>query len=129
VVSAPKWCAWLLAFAVPADRQLMEARTSIRSDPFMVSEDGHYIGNDGFVVPKNFAEFDRRFPKTVQKFVRLHLEMSESESDQLEGRLNGCLRARLPLFDPERAYGASWVRFSTWVNRLLLWEIIQARKA
>jgi hypothetical protein len=26
-------------------------------DPFAVSVDGHYTGNDGYVVPKTFSEF------------------------------------------------------------------------
>jgi hypothetical protein len=36
----------------------------LKSDPFTVV-DGHYLGHDGFVVPKNFDEFHERFPDYV----------------------------------------------------------------
>ena len=39
-----------------------------KSDPFVVV-DGHYIGHDGFVVPKDFEEFYERFPLYVRKWV------------------------------------------------------------
>jgi hypothetical protein len=34
--------------------------------------DGHYVGHDGFVVPKNFDEFHERFPQYVRNWVNGH---------------------------------------------------------
>ena len=36
---------------------------------YTTSEDGHIIGHDGFVIPKDFAEFYERFPRHVRGFV------------------------------------------------------------
>jgi hypothetical protein len=42
-----------------------------KRDPFSV-RNGRFVGHDGFVVPKNFDEFHKRFPEYVRKWVRRH---------------------------------------------------------
>ncbi len=49
-------------------------------DPFLV-RDGRFVGDDGFIVPKNFDEFHERFPEYVRKWVRRHTEASASRED------------------------------------------------
>ncbi len=53
-------------------------KKTAESDPYSVV-DGHYIGNDGFIIPKDFAEFDSRFPGYVRKWVRRHSGMARPE--------------------------------------------------
>jgi hypothetical protein len=43
----------------------------LEPEPFTVV-DGHYVGSDGFVVPRDFDEFSSRFPNYVRKWVRKH---------------------------------------------------------
>jgi hypothetical protein len=49
-------------------------------DPFTV-RDGRYVGHDGFVVPKNFDEFDQRFPHYVRNWVSSHAEKSAHDRE------------------------------------------------
>ena len=51
-----------------------------KRDPFSV-RDGRFVGDDGFVVPKNFDEFHERFPEYVRRWVRRHIEASASRED------------------------------------------------
>src|ERR1700730_4564839 len=51
-----------------------------RPDPFTVSG-GRYVGHDGFVVPKDFDEFDQRFPHYVRNWVKKHAETSAQPED------------------------------------------------
>lgn len=112
------------------------------SDPYTVSEDGHIIGHDGFVVPKNFTEFFDRFPLHVRNFVHAHwthasdTDRRDREQEMLvhlmslpedskyrepgyNGLENGC-QDRIQVFHPDSAYGASAKRFFWWLNNYCL---------
>ena len=54
----------------------VEKRT-YKPDPFTV-KDGRSVGSDGFVVPKDFAEFHERFPDYVHRWVSKHAATSAS---------------------------------------------------
>lgn len=111
-------------------------------DPYTISEDGHIVGHEGFVVPKNFQEFYERFPRYVRGFVRRRwLRASEAECEDRESELllhlmtlpeeskfrnagfngfeNGCVD-RIQIFHPDSAYGASAARFFSYINLCLL---------
>jgi hypothetical protein len=105
--------------------------TKLATDPYTISDDGHIIGHDGFVVPKDFAEFYDRFPSHVRRFVRWKRTPVEDREDceqqllmhlmTLPGdsklRQAGC-RDRIEAFRPD-AYGASEKRFFGYVNHCL----------
>ena len=42
-----------------------------KGDPFTLQA-GRYIGDDGFVVPRNFSEFFERFPDYIWRWLRSH---------------------------------------------------------
>lgn len=48
---------------------------------FSVAEDGHYVGEDGFVVPKDFDEFYDRYPKYVLNWVKKRLNRFDVDQD------------------------------------------------
>ena len=50
------------------------------ADPFTV-RGGRYVEHDGFIVPKDFDEFDQRFPHYVRNWVRKHAERSAQPED------------------------------------------------
>lgn len=101
------------------------------SDPFMI-RDGRYFGNDGFVVPKNFPEFFKRFPDYVQRWISKHAPASASEEDKEDWTQDLLIHlSRLPLtskyretgkedivqtFDPMKHYGANEARFRNYIN-------------
>ena len=104
------------------------------SDPFMI-RDGRYLGSDGFVVPKDFPEFFKRFPDYVQRWVGKHAPTSASEEDKEDWTNDLLLHLScLPLtskyreagkkdivatFDPLRHYGANEARFRNYINLCL----------
>jgi hypothetical protein len=117
-------------------------------DPHTISEDGHFVGLDGFVVPRSFKEFFERHPRYVRGRVRLCWpEGADSEREDREGELliflmpdkskfralsyngypDGC-KDRIQTFSPGLAYGASAPRFFNYIkiiltNRLVsLWQ-------
>ena len=111
----------------------VEKRT-YKPDPFGI-RDGHYIGSDGFVVPKDFNEFYERFPQYVRKWVSKHGGRSVPKED-LEDRTQDLLIHLLNLpqtskhreagkkdivqtFDPVKHYGANQARFRNYVNLCL----------
>jgi hypothetical protein len=67
----------------PPSLALMEAEPTVREaqaapekrgwtgDFYTISEDGHFIGQDGFVVPRSFEEFFGRHPRYVRGRVSL----------------------------------------------------------
>jgi DNA-directed RNA polymerase specialized sigma24 family protein len=98
-------------------------------------ENGHFVGHDGFVVPKDFAEFYERFPEYVSNWVwkRLRRSACEAEVEDWSQELLMHLHS-LPsgskfrlvgkqdvvqTFDPVRMYGASEARFRSFINRCL----------
>lgn len=100
------------------------------SDSFTLSADGHYIGHDGFVVPKDFTEFYERYPDYVRNWVwsktresddlvqnfLLHLMTLPNPSKYRDMGYTD----RIQTFDPVRSYGASQGRFFWYVHVLLL---------
>jgi hypothetical protein len=55
------------------------------TDPFTV-RDARYVGHDGFVVPKDFDEFDQRFPHYIRKWVGKHAAKSAQPRTWKTGR-------------------------------------------
>jgi hypothetical protein len=104
------------------------------SEPFTI-RDGRYLGSDGFVVPKDFPEFFKRFPDYVQRWVSKHAPTSASEGDKEDWTQDLLIHlSRLPLnskyreadkqdivatFDPLRHYGANEARFRSYINLCL----------
>ncbi len=111
----------------------VEKRT-YKPDPFTV-KDGRSVGSDGFVVPKDFAEFQERFPNYVRKWVSKHAATSASQEDKEDWTQDLLIHlSRLPLtskyreagkedivatFDPLRHHGASEARFRNYINLCL----------
>jgi hypothetical protein len=111
-------------------------------EPFAESADGHYVGQDGFVVPKDFGEFFERYPLRVrhwltrrlrQRFVKesiLDLEQdlllflctlapeSRFRRKGTNGRAVGCADV-IQCFDPVRHFGATAGRFHNFINLCL----------
>jgi hypothetical protein len=100
-------------------------------DPFTV-RDGRYVGHDGFVVPKNFDEFDQRFPHYVRHWVSKHAEKSAQPEDVEDWTQDLLIHMKyLPpsskyrkagredivqTFDPSRHHGANVRRFLNYIN-------------
>ena len=100
-------------------------------DPVMFV-DGHYVGHDGFVVPKDFAEFYVRFPQYIRRWVRRHAYKSASKEDIEDWTQDLCVHmSSLPsmskyrkagkqdvvqTFDPFHHFGANLPRFQNYVN-------------
>jgi hypothetical protein len=105
-----------------------------KRDPFSV-RDGRFVGDDGFVVPKNFDEFHLRFPEYVRKWVRRHAGMSASKEDVEDWTQDLLIHLRcLPAiskhreagkedvvqtFDPCKHHGANSARFFNYINLCL----------
>lgn len=105
-----------------------------QSDPFTVV-DGHYVGHDGFVVPKNFHEFHERFPEYVRHWFRKHAGRSTAIVDVEDLTQDLLIHLQhLPAgskhraagkedvvetFDPHKHYGASSARFFNYINLCL----------
>ncbi len=104
-------------------------------DPFCYV-DGHFIGHDGFVVPKDFPEFYERFPQYIRRWVSRHAGACSSKEDIDEWSQDlcahmSCLPATsnyrkagkqdvIQTFDPLRHFGATLPRFLNYVNRCLI---------
>jgi hypothetical protein len=103
-------------------------------DPFTV-RDGRYVGNDGFVVPRDFEEFYERFPDYVRKWVGKHADWFGSKEDLEDWTQDLIIHLyRLPqtskyreagkkdiveTFDPMKHYGANEARFRNYINLCL----------
>ena len=76
-----------------------------KPDPFTVS-DGHYVGHDGFVVPKNFDEFHERFPQYVRNWVNRHREPRTQPQDLEDWTQDLLIHLRyLPVISKHREAG------------------------
>ncbi len=108
-------------------------------DPFTVIADGHYVGDDGFVVPMDFDEFYQRYPKYVLNWVKKRLnrfmvdedvedwtqdllihmkwlpQASKHRMPGANGRKAGCADV-VETFNPYQQYGASERRFRNYIN-------------
>jgi hypothetical protein len=105
-----------------------------RSDPFTI-RDGRFIGHDGFVVPRNFNEFNERFPQYVRNWVKRHADTSAQKEDLEDWTQDLLIHLQhLPptskhraagkkdivqTFDPHRHYGANQARFQNYLNLCL----------
>jgi hypothetical protein len=105
-----------------------------KSDPF-TTVDGHHIGHDGFVVPKNFDEFHERFPEYVRRWVERHVDRSTPDEDLEDWTQDLLIHLRyLPTiskhreagmqdivqtFDPIKHHGANAGRFFNYLNLCL----------
>lgn len=105
-----------------------------KPDPFTLV-DGHHVGHDGFVVPKNCDEFHERFPEYVRDWVNRHVDRSVPREDREDWTQDLLIHLRyLPAiskhreagkkdivqtFDPNKHYGASSARFFNYINLCL----------
>lgn len=112
-------------------------------DKFQVdSVTGHFIGDDGFRVPRNFEEFWERYPHYITNWTkkRLHKHIIDEDVEDWEmelythmkylperskhripgtnGREAGCTDV-IETFNPVLQYGASEKRFRNYVNNCL----------
>src|SRR5208283_109481 len=109
-------------------------KKTYKPDPFRI-RDGHYIGSDGFVVPKDFEEFYQRYPDYVRKWVSKHADTSASKEDVEDWTQDllihlYCLpptskyreagnKDIVETFDPVKHYGANEARFRNYINLCL----------
>jgi len=117
-----------------APQQCSSSEQVYRGDPFEYV-DSHYVGHDGFVVPKDFAEFCERFPDYIRTWVRRHVRKSSSNEDVADWTQDLCAhmsslpatskyrragkRDVIQTFDPFRHYGATLPRFLNYISRCL----------
>jgi hypothetical protein len=106
----------------------------LKTDSFTIVDE-HYVGRDGFVVPKDFEEFCERFPQHVRNWVGRHVERSTPRQDVEDWTQDllahlCCLpltskyreagkRDIVATFDPYKHYGASSARFFNYINLCL----------
>jgi hypothetical protein len=104
------------------------------TDPFTV-RGGRYVGHDGFVVPKDFDEFDQRLPHYIRNWVKKHAEKSAQPEDLEDWAQDLLIHMRyLPptskyrkagkldivqTFDPSKHHGANLRRFLNYINLCL----------
>ena len=106
-----------------------------QTEPFTIT-DGRYVGHDGFVIPKDFDEFDQRFPHYIRNWVRKHSDESAQPEDLEDWTQDLLIHMRyLPptskyrtagkqdivqTFDPSKHYGANVRRFLNYINLCLM---------
>ena len=119
------------------DQSVTFANLSVENrnaEPFTI-RDGRYVGQDGFVVPKDFDEFHERFPQYVRNWVRKHSDRFAQPEDVEDWTQDLLIHLKcLPpnskyreagkedivqTFDPARHYGASQRRFQNYINLCL----------
>src|ERR1700722_12130075 len=56
------------------------------TESYSISADGHIVGCDGFVVPKNFSEFFEWEPLSVRRFLmkKMHRQKVDEEIIEME---------------------------------------------
>jgi hypothetical protein len=134
------------ALAVQNAQAIAPEKPGWTGDLYTVSEDGHFIGQDGFVVPRSFEEFFERHPRYVRGRVRLcSPNGTDSEREDHENELliflmslpdkskfralgyngfpDGC-KDRIQTFNPDLAYGASEPRFFNYIKIILTNNLI-----
>ena len=82
-------------------------------EAWTTDETGHLVGDDGFVVPKTFAEFYERFPdyakRTALAYLRCDVDTVEDTTQTIWALL---MRNRvIEKFDPARMRGCNQRRF------------------
>jgi hypothetical protein len=138
VVEVPEPVA-VVGTAAPVEEREEEVETPYTGDAFTVSADGHYVGDDGFIVPMDFDEFYERYPKYVLNWVKKRLNRFQVDEDVEDwtqdllihmkflpvtskhrhpganGRVQGCQDV-IETFNPLQQYGASERRFRNYIN-------------
>ena len=120
---------------LPPDGAMVAQQDGYTGDVFYIMPDGHFVGDDGFIVPFNFPEFLACFPHYVHNWVKRKLDYASSvDADDWAHDLLIHL-SQLPevskhraagktdvimTFDPFQQYGASERRFRSYVNRCLV---------
>jgi len=120
-------------FAVVLEKS-RHGRASCWNDSY-TTQNGHYVGHDGFVVPTCFAEFYQRFPTYVADWVRRRTRgyPAGTEAEDWTQELLVFLAALPPdsinrkngqkdviqTFAPARMHGANEARFRSFINRCL----------
>lgn len=105
-----------------------------KTEPFTV-RDGRYVGHDGFVVPRDFGEFYKRFPRYIRNWVKKHADRFAQPEDLEDWAQDLTIHLmNLPAtskhrkagkedivetFDASRHYGASQPRFQNYINLCL----------
>lgn len=140
---------FLAAPAVHEAPVAAQAKSGGQRDLYTVSEDGHFIGQDGFVVPRSFEEFFERYSRHVSGRVRLLWPHgSSTEREDIESELliflmslpdeskfrspgynrfpSGC-KDRIQTFCPDNAYSASEPRFFNYIKIILTNHFISLR--
>ena len=114
---------------------VLAIKDGYKGDPFYISEDGHFISQEGFVVPRDFEEFAERYPKYIENWVRRRLNGRGIEEDiedwcqdlmihmkylppTSKHRKNGKTDV-FQTFDPFSQYGASERRWRNYINYCL----------
>lgn len=103
-------------------------------DPF-VSAGGHFIGQDGFVVPNSFDELEKDYPNYARSWVSRRIKRSpydpivEDWASELSIHMRTLpetskwrdrgFKDVIDVFNPWSSYGASARRFFGYVNRCL----------
>ena len=120
----------------PPEGAAVAAQDGYTGDRFYVSTDGHFVGDDGFVVPKDFTEFYARFPNHIRNWVKkrmytgtaedevedwaqdllIHLQALPEESKHRDDGKKDVVQT----FNPFRQYGASQRRFLSYINFCLM---------
>lgn len=138
VVETPEPIA-VVGTAAPVEEMEREPETPYTGDPFTVNDEGHYVGDDGFIVPADFDEFYERYPKYVLNWVKKRLNRFQVDEDVEDwtqdllihmkflpvtskhrqpganGRQQGCQDV-IETFNPLQQYGASERRFRNYIN-------------
>jgi hypothetical protein len=110
-------------------------REGYKGDPFYINKDGYFVGEDGFVVPKDFNEFFTRYPRYIENWVRrrlngqgipediedwcqeliIHMKYLPSTSKYRSMGKEDVIQT----FDPFSQYGASERRWRSYLNYCL----------
>ena len=110
------------------------SRPGYRGDPFEFLN-GHYVGHDGFIVPRDFTEFHERFPQYIRRWVTRHAARFSAKEDIEDWSQDLAVHmSSLPptskhrkagkqdvvqTFDPFLHYGANQPRFQNYINLCL----------
>lgn len=116
---------------------------------FSLAEDGHYAGDDGFVVPRNFDEFYERYPKYVVNWVKNRLNRYEVDEDVEDytqellinlkylparsfnrGEAHKTCHDVIEAFDPNEEGGATELIFRKYLNTVVAqaFNVVQAKR-
>lgn len=109
-------------------------KKAYKPDHFTI-KNGRYVGNDGFVVPRDFGEFYQRYPNYVRNWVNKHTDRSAPREDvedwtqallihlyhlpQASKYREAGMDDIVETFDPLKHFGANEARFRNYINLCL----------